>query len=72
MLHDTKNMFRKLKEIVRRLRKVPNTIEIDTSEGLEQLEELRKLCGNYKDTVKKVIEREEKSYYSMSKHRVKR
>jgi DNA repair ATPase RecN len=65
-------MFRKLKEIVRRLRKVSNTIEIDTSEGLEQLEELRKLCGNYKDTVKKVIEREEKSYYSMSKHRVKR
>lgn len=72
MLHDTKNMFRKLKEIVIKLGKVPNTIEIDTSEGLEQLEELRKLCGNYKDTVRKVIEREEKSYYSMSKHRVKR
>ena len=70
MQKETKNLFRQIKEIINRVKGVDGTIEVDTEQGLDRIQQISKLTFDYKSSVRKIIQKHEKAYYSIRSKRL--
>lgn len=72
MLRDIKPRHRNIQRLIKKLQTTPETVYIDTSQGLQNISTLSEIIEEYKDNVKEMIEREERAHKEVTKKKVKR